>query len=205
MRKLLLVAALGACATPAKTTSLAELASTQLEVVARGQINIELHVDETAGCPQLDERTLATFDNARMMVSRGGYDTNASGCYPIAFWFDQLPTDTVNGFERQAAGSELVVADPSATWTVDTTRLFGNDFTNDTATGTITWQDVTTISSAEIAPVTAYTISGNQILYPAGEAITFVDARAHPQPTRCDGPSVCTVDLEGTATWGVQP
>ena len=56
MRKLWLLAALGACATKDASTSLAQLAdkygATNVEIVATsGQVNIEMHVAETAACP----------------------------------------------------------------------------------------------------------------------------------------------------------
>ncbi len=209
MRKpIYLVVGLAACASP-KTTPLAQLQSaygtTQLDVVTNGKINIELHVDETAGCPTLDEHVTATFDGAPMLVSRGGYDTNASGCYPIAFWFNDTPLATVNGFEKSAQASELVVADKSATWTIDTVPLFANDFVNDTQNARILWTDVTTISSAEIQPGGAGQISGNAISYPAGTQVQWVTATAHPTPSRCDGPGLCTVSLQGSRTFSANP
>ena len=46
-----------------------------------------------------------------MMMTRGGYDTNASGCYPIAFWFDTAPAGALVGFERDTNSSQLIVQD----------------------------------------------------------------------------------------------
>src|SRR5438046_10271826 len=112
MKPVYLVVALAACTQQQASTPLAQLATTShLEIVTNGKVNIEMHVDESGGCPRLDESVSAMFDGAPMLVSHGGYDTNASGCYPIAFWFNDTPMATVNGFEKTAFGSELVVAD----------------------------------------------------------------------------------------------
>jgi hypothetical protein len=202
---LYLVVGLAGCTSQPKTTPLAQLGTTQMEVVTNGKINIELHVDEADGCPTLDEHVTATFDGAPMQFSRGGYDTNASGCYPIAFWFNDTPLATVNGFEKTANGSELVVADKSATWTVDTVPLFANDFLNDTQSSQIIWTDVATIASAEIQPGAALQISGNAISYPVGLQVQAVFALAHPVPTRCDGPGLCTVSLQGQRDFLAKP
>jgi len=206
MRKpIYLVVAFAACTSSPKTTPLSELGSTQMEVVTNGKINIELHVDESQGCPTLDEHTTATFDGAPMQVARGGYDTNASGCYPIAFWFNDTPLATVNGFEKSAQASELVVTDKSATWTLDTVPLFANDFLNDTQNSRILWTDVTSITSAEIQPGGPIQINGNAISYPAGLQIQWVSALAHPTPSRCDGPGLCSVSLQGSRTFIANP
>jgi hypothetical protein len=206
MRKpIYLVLGLAACTSQPKTTPLAQLGTTQVEVVTNGKINIELHVDETQGCPTLDEHVMAMFDGAPMQVSRGGYDTNASGCYPIAFWFNDTPLATVNGFEKSANASELVVVDKSATWTVDTVPLFANDFLDDTQNSQIIWPEVSSIASAEISPGTPTQITGNVISYPVGLQITWVSALSHPTPTRCDGPGVCTVSLQGQRDFLAKP
>lgn len=206
---LYLVAGLAACTSQPKTTPLAQLqaayGNTQMEIVTNGKINIELHVDESGGCPTLDDHVTATFDGAPMQVSRGGYDTNASGCYPIAFWFNDTPLATVNGFEKSAQASELIVADKSATWTVNTVPLFANDFINDTQNSRILWTDVTSITSAQIQPGAAVQISGNAISYPQGLVVQAVYALAHPTPDRCDGPGVCTVSLQGSRTFVANP
>src|SRR5882724_79691 len=110
-KQLLLVAILGACAQQQATTPLAKLGTGNIEIVAKGQINIELHVDETAGCPVLGDDRHALFDGQPMQMTHGGYDTNATGCYPIAFWFDSPPMTAINGFERGTNSSELVVQD----------------------------------------------------------------------------------------------
>ena len=46
-KQVLVVALLGACAQQQSTTPLAKLGTSNIEVVAKGQVNIELHVDET--------------------------------------------------------------------------------------------------------------------------------------------------------------
>ncbi len=205
MTKLALVlglGALGACASDQASTPLAKLGTSQIEVVSKGQVNIEMHVDGTGGCPVLGDDVGATFDGQPMMMTHGGYDTNASGCYPIAFWFDAMPMGAINGFERASNSSQLVVKDASATWSVNTSRLFANDFVVDSANSQIVWTDVAQISSARVSPAVSFNIQGNAIVYTPGATIEYVDALAHPVPTLCDGPAVCTVNLEGTRTWG---
>jgi hypothetical protein len=197
------VAALGACAQQQQTTSLAKLAPSNIEVVARGQVNIEMHVNETGGCPLLGDDVQATFDGQPMQVARGGYDTDSSGCWPIAFWFDKPPMNSINGFERDTNSSQLVVKDASAAWSVNTSRLFANDFVIDAVNSQIIWTDVAQITSASIAPATHYEIHGNAIVYTPGATIEWVDALAHPVPTLCDGPAVCTVNLEGARDWTI--
>ncbi|HSD90741.1 MAG TPA: hypothetical protein VLB44_24620, partial [Kofleriaceae bacterium] len=149
---------LGACAAPPPSTPLAELRTaygdTTIEVVARDQINIELFVAPTAECPVLGDDVVAMFNGEPMRVSRGGYDVTSRGCYPIAFWFDALPTAVV-GAERRIDGSRLVVEDASASWQIDTTRLFAQDFALDTAASRIVWNDVAQISTARVAPAVA--------------------------------------------------
>jgi hypothetical protein len=203
-----IVIVLGACAAPPPSTPLAELRSaygdTTIEVVARGQINIELFVAPTTECPVLGDDVVATFNGEPMRVSRGGYDVTSRGCYPIAFWFETLPSD-VMGVERRLDASQLVVEDASASWHVDTTRLFAQDFTLDTAASRIVWNDVEQISTARVAPVVAIEIEGNAIAFPPGTNITWVDARAHPAATRCEGPSICTVDLESARDFAPAP
>jgi hypothetical protein len=208
-KPLILVVALGACAQQQSSTPLAQLqtayGNTHLEIVTNGKINIEMHVDETAGCPLLGDDVHATFDGAPMMVSHGGYDTNASGCYPIAFWFNDAPMATLTGFEKVSMGSELVVADKSQTWSVNTVPLFANDFIVDTANSQILWTDVSTITSAEIVPGAPLQISGNAITYPAGLSVQWVSALAHPIPSVCDGPGLCTVNLQGSRNFLAGP
>ncbi len=205
VKRIFLVAALGACTSQTPSTPLSALATSQLEIVTNGQINIELHVDETQGCPVLGNDVVATFDGATMQVSRGGYDTNASGCYPIAFWFNDVPMATINGFEKVAPGSELVVTDKSATWTVDTVKLFANDFVVDTASSQIIWEDVSAVSVAQVSPGAVVGIEGNAIHYASALPIDSVYAVSHPTPTRCDGPGLCMVDLAGSRSFTASP
>jgi hypothetical protein len=204
MSKLLVVAAalLGACAQQPTTTPLAKLGTPNIEVVAKGQVNIELHVDETGGCPVLGDDVNALFDGQPMMMTHGGYDTNSTGCYPIAFWFDAAPTAALVGFERGTNSSQLVVQDKSATWSMNTSRLFANDFADDSPNSQIIWTDVAQITSARISPAVPIQIIGNTIHYTPGTAIDWVDASAHPTATLCDGPASCLVNLEGSAQLG---
>lgn len=204
-KRLFLVVALGACTSQTQTTPLAKFPTSQLEVVTNGQINIELHVDETGGCPALSEDVIATFDGQPMLMTRGGYDTNASGCYPISFWFNDVPMASIQGFEKVANASELVVADKSTSWTVDTVKLFANDFVVDSAQSEILWTDVDTIQVAQIQPAAVTQIEGNAIHYPQGLAVQWVSATAHPTPTRCDGPAICSVSVQGTRTFTASP
>jgi hypothetical protein len=205
-KRILLVAVLGACTSSStQSTPLAAFPNSQLEIVTNGKINIEMHVDETGGCPTLGDDVTATFDGQPMLMSHGGYDTNASGCYPIAFWFNDAPMANIAGFEKVANASELVVSDKSASWTVDTVKLFANDFLVDAANAQIIWEDVPAMANAEIWPSAPVQIVGNTIHYPAGLAIEWVQALAHPTPTRCDGPSVCNVNLAGSRSFVASP
>jgi hypothetical protein len=203
-----LLVVLGACTTSEPSTPLSELrpmyGDTTLEVVARGQINIQLYVAPTAGCPVLGDDVVATFNGERMRVSRGGYDVTANGCYPIAFWFDVLPS-AVTGVERRLSGSQLIVEDSSASWQIDTTRLFGANFELDAAASRIVWHDVATISAARISPTVAIDITDNVIAFPPGTDVTWVDARANPAAMRCDGPALCTVFLESARDFTLAP
>jgi hypothetical protein len=194
--------ALGACAQQQATTPLARLGTPNIEIVAKGQLNIELHVDEAGGCPLLGDDVHATFDGQPMMMSHGGYDETADGCYPIAFWFNAPPMTTINGFEKTTNSSQLVVADKATTWNITTTRLFANDFFNDTANSQIVWSDVESIAAAHVLPSVPYQIQGNAIVYQPGADIQYVDALAHPIPTLCDGPALCQVNLQGMRDWG---
>jgi hypothetical protein len=211
MRKLLIPLGLVAgCTHSDSTTPLSDLAKkygdTNLELVVNGQVNIELHVSPTSGCPELSEELVATFDGVPMHIVRGGYDTNANGCYPIGFYAPQpLPADQLMGFERTTTASELVLVDRSSQWTVGTGRLFTNDFVIDRAAGTIEWQNVAAISTAQISPQAPVTIERNIIHYPKETAVELVQAYAHPVPSRCDGPALCTIDLEGTRDWVSNP
>jgi hypothetical protein len=142
MRKsLIALGLLAGCTQSNSSTSLADLAKkygdTQLEVVANGQLNIELHVAPSSGCPELSEELAATFD--------------------------------------------------------------------DRTAGTIEWENVATITSAETSPSARLTIDHNIIHYPKGTDIEWVEAYAHPVPSRCDGPSLCTIDLQGTRDWVINP
>ena len=204
MKKLLLVISLGsftACA-QSSSTSLSELRTTfgdtKIEIVAREQVNIELHIDTSHGCPSLGDDVVARFDGEPMLVARGGYDTDTRGCYPIAFWIEQFPLDRIVAWERRSSqsGSEMIIQDATATWTVSPTRLFSNDLVVDAAASRLVWQDVDRISTARVVPSVDLRIDGNSIYYPPGSVITWADAYAHPLPTLCDGPSTCTVDLE---------
>ena len=197
---LVVVAISAACASQQPSTSLSKLNTARLGVVSNGSIAIELHVD--GDCPMLREDLFATFDGQPMNVARGGYATNATGCYPIGFWFDPMPAAALATFESGHSISQLEVIDPSAVWHIDATPLFteASAFVDNPASATITWNGVATITTAETSPIVPVTISGNTIKYPAGTAINWVSARSHPVPTRCDGPESCTIDLDGEAT-----
>ena len=190
---------LGACAAE-PSTPLDQLATTYgdttIEVVARGQLNIELHVDTTYGCPLLGSDVNAWFNGVRMNVTPGGYDETNDGCYPIAFWITPLPQTTMAAWEKTMNGSQLMVTDHSAQWTIGPTQLFATGLVDDPTTSRIIWQNVAEISTAQVVPPVPITIDGNTISYPPGTAISWVDAYAHPQPSRCSGPTSCVVDLE---------
>jgi hypothetical protein len=199
---LIVVVLLAACTQEPTQTALSDLSSsygaTHVEVVAKSQLNIVLHVDAAPGeCPTLREETSATFDGAVMNVSRGGYDLDSTGCYPISFFISPLPMDQIHTFERTTSGSQLEVKDKSATWGINTGALFGENFLNDTANARIVWEDVTTISTATTDPVVPLQLEGNIIHYPKGTQINWVSAWAHSTPTKCLGPGLCTVDLQG--------
>jgi hypothetical protein len=216
MKTLLLVisagslGSLGACTQD--STPLSELhtmfGNTSLEIVAKEQINIELHVDTTRGCPVLGDDVVATFDGEPMAVARGGYDTDAHGCYPIAFWMTSFPADRIASWELRGAqvgsqaGSALKIQDATATWTVSPTRLFTNELVVDAAASRLVWQDIPEISTARLVPSVDVKIQGNSIYYPPGTVITYADAYAHPTPTQCDGPTTCTVNVERIRQFG---
>jgi hypothetical protein len=200
-----LLAVLGACANE-PTTSLAQLGekygAPNIEIVANtGQVNIEMHVAETSGCPQLADDVVATFDGQTMLVARGGYDTDSSGCYPIAFWFNSTPMAASLGFEAERQSSQLVVTDPTATWQITTAKLLSNDFVVDAASSTIVWEDVTAITGAEVVPSAVTSIVGNTINVVPGTTVQSVEAYAHPVATQCDGPALCLVDVDASRTW----
>jgi hypothetical protein len=203
-----LAVVLAACAAPSKSTPLSELSqtygNTQVEVIAKSQLAIELHVSPIHGdCPELRPEATATFDGMPMHVERGGYaTTQEGGCYPIAFWFDPFPQASLAAFERTTTSSTLVIADRSAHWAIEAGHLVATTFVDDKVAGRITWQDVTHITNASVAPAVPFTISGNTLSYPPGTDISSIDAFAHPVPTRCDGPATCTIYLEGTHAWG---
>ena len=190
---LLLVSVLGACAQD-QSTPLHKLGETTLELVSYGSVNAELKIVGT-GCPVIGDDVTATFDGVPMNVTRGGYDTTADGCYPIAFWISPKQISDVTTYEAGAASSDMIIEDASARWTVSSTRLFANQFAIDNAKSQIVWQDVTAITTAQTNPVVPIKITGNVITYAAGTDILSVSAYAHPTPTRCEGPGGCLVDL----------
>jgi hypothetical protein len=206
---LLALVVLVGCTQQQKTISLAEISSgydkTSLDIVARGDIAVALEIAPTSDCPMLQEDATAFFDGVPMHVQRGGYATTADGCFPISFSADPFPMDTVMGFERQTNSSQFEVIDSSAHWMVTAGRLFGNDFVNDPANSRVVWEDVTAVTSARVAPAAPVQIQGNAILYPPGATISWVDAYAVPHPTRCDGPATCTVFVEGSRDWTINP
>lgn len=208
MKRLLCLVALAACTSSPSPTPLAQLqpayGNTTLEIVAKGQLDILLRVAkaDSADCPTLAEDVTAQFDGQAMRVYRGGYDTVSGGCYPIAFQFDDLPMASITAWERTTSGSQLVVHDASATWKIQTGNLYRDDFVIDSAQSRVVWNDVSQITTATIEPEVQFQIDHNAIVYPAGTALTFVDATAHPTTSRCDGPSVCTIDLEGNRQFG---
>ena len=206
-KTLLAVVVLAACTNGQTSTPLARLGTTQLEVVSEGELTIQLHVDtaRTADCPMLSEDARATFDGMPMRIARGGFATNATGCYPIAFTFENDPSAQLVAYEATTSHSALEVFDSSARWEVDAHPLFSNNFVVDEASSKIVWQDVEQITSVQVAPAVKTTIVGNTILYPAGTHIDWVSAYAHPTPTVCNGPSVCTVDLLGSRDLTLRP
>jgi hypothetical protein len=204
---LLLVAALGACTQQQDPTPIDQLSTaygnTTLEIVARGQLDVELHIAGPAGaCAVLGDDVVAKFDGVPMRVARGGYDTDSNGCYPIAFWVSPLPSAEIAAYEATTSTSDLVIEDHSAQWTVGSTRLFANQFTIDATASTIVWEDVKDITTAIVRPAAPITLDGNTIHYPAGTDISWVTATATPTPMHCVGPTTCRVSLEGTRTFG---
>lgn len=200
----LLAPALVGCAQPQPQTPLAQLATSygtpSLEIVANGQLNVLVDVPTTGDCPLLSDKLTATYDGAPMKVSRGGYDTTSDSCYPIAFWFDAPPMAAIDGFEKSTNSTELQLADESATWRVQTSKLFANDFVDDAANHRVLWTDVATITSAQILPAQSYTIEGNAVVYPAGGHVDWIAALSHPVATTCDGPAHCLVNVQGSRT-----
>jgi hypothetical protein len=197
--------ALGACGTD-NSTPLKDLSSkfgaTTMEIVAQGQVSVELHVAGD-GCPTLSDDLKATFNGHEMIAARGGSATDAFGCYPIAFMFDDSVTpDELASFERKASaasggavGSQLSITDSSTAWQVAPTRLFGNHLENDVANSRIVWADVDNIATARIVPSADLRVEGDSIFYPVGTQVEYATAYAHPVPTLCNGPGTCTVDF----------
>ena len=206
---LLALAVLVGCAQQQKTTPLSEITKnydqTSLDIVARADISVALEIAPASDCPMLQDDAVAFFDGVPMHVQRGGYATTADGCFPISFSIDPFPMDKVTGFERMTNSSQFEVVDSSAHWTVTAGRLFGNDFVNDVASSRLIWEDVPSVTEAQVAPPAPVHIQGNAILYPPGATISWVDAYAVPAPTRCDGPAHCTVFVEGSRDWTVNP
>lgn len=199
----LLSAALVGCAQPQPTTSLAQIAPTfgapTVEIVANGQVNVLLNIPTKSGdCPVMSEQLTATYDGAPMRVSRGGYDTTSNSCYPIAFWFDAPPVAAIDGFEKTTNSTQLQLADESATWKMQTSKLFADDFVDDTANHRVVWEDVSAITTAELSPSQAVAIQGNAIIYAPGGEVDWVSAHAHPTASTCDGPGQCTVDVDAS-------
>lgn len=192
---------IGACTSDEVTTPLSQLGQTQLELVANGQINAELKIQNVSDCPLLGDDVVATFNGHPMQVSKGGYDTTSDGCYPIAFWIRPNDIPVVVAREAGAGSSEIVVDDASAHWVIGSTNVFANRFSIDTANSEITWADVTAISSVKLTPSVTTRIEGNVIHYPAGTDVIGVSAYAHPTPTTCDGPGLCVVDLTGNRSF----
>ena len=193
---LLLVALVGACADQQPSTPLHKLGNTQLELVGGSQVNVELKVLGT-GCPLLADDARATFDGVPMTISRGGFAETADGCYPIAFSIDPNRVSGIAAYEAGSSSTDLIIEDSSARWTIASTRLFTNQFDIDTASSRIVWQNVTAITTAQLTPSVVVQIEGNVIHYPPGTNVVAVSAYAHPTPTKCDGPSLCLVDLQG--------
>jgi hypothetical protein len=206
MKILLATLALGACTMQQQEspTSLSQLGDTTLELVALGQINVEMKV-QSGGCPTLGDDVAATFDGQPMNVTRGGYDEVSDGCYPIAFWLQPNQLGAVTTYESGSPSSDMIIADKTAQWTVSSTRLFANQFTIDDANAQVIWQDVTAITSATLSPNVPTTITGNIIHFPAGTVIDSVSAYAHPTPATCDGPNQCLVDLSGAKSFHSTP
>lgn len=206
MTKLLLLAAfLGACADQQSSTALHALGDATLELVSfGGQVNVELKTKGT-GCPLLAEDVHATFDGIPMEVSRGGFAETADGCYPIAFSILPSRLSGVAAYEAGTANTDLVIEDQSARWTVASTRLFTNQFEIDAASSRIVWQNVSAITSAQLEPAVTVQIEGNIIHYPPGTNVVSVSAYAHPIPTKCDGPGLCLVDLQGAHAFKSTP
>lgn len=197
-------AALVGCAQPQQGTTLSDLTqqygAPTVEIVANGQLNVLLAVPTTQDCPMLSAKLTATYDGAPMQVSRGGYDQTSNSCYPIAFWFNAPPMAAIDGFEKTTNSTQLQLADESATWHVQTSKLFADNFVDDTANHRVIWADVSSITSAELSPSQSYTISGNAVVYAPDSHVDWISARTHPAATTCDGPGLCTVDLQASRT-----
>ncbi|HET9619943.1 MAG TPA: hypothetical protein VFP84_01160 [Kofleriaceae bacterium] len=202
--------ALGACATD-NSTPLKDLnttfGATTMEIVARGQVSLELHVAGD-GCPTLSDDLKATFNGHTMNVARGGSATDAFGCYPIAFFVDDsLTQDELAKSERAvsagtgAISSQILIQDSSTTWQIAPTRLFGNNLENDVANSRIVWPDVDRIAEAIIYPAVDVKVQGDSMFYPPGTNVTYAQALAHPVPTVCTGPGLCTVDFQRTRSF----
>ncbi len=203
MKKALIVVAVAACTSPDPGTPLSRLKSSQIEIMAHGDVGVVLHVDNSDGsCTLLGDDVVARLDGQNMTVFRGGYDTDTTGCYPIGFSVSANQLGAVKGIERTTNGAALQIADHSDVWNVEAGKLMSEDFTDDPTTGTLVWTDVTQIATAHLSPSVPIEISGNVIHYPQGTALTWVTATAHPVATRCDGPGQCIVNMTGDRPLG---
>ena len=194
------LAALGACSTD-NSTPLKDLSTmfgeTHVEIVANTQVSVLLHV-ASDGCVTLSDHTVATFDGQQMEMTHGGYAEDASGCYPIAFWFKKFPENQIGAREKASGGADMVIQDESASWKIAPTQLFGNDLELDASTNTILWPNVDHISTVHTVPTVGYEIQPAAIKLAAGAQIQSATATAYPLPTLCAGPDRCTIDLSRT-------
>ncbi len=206
MTKTLMLVGLAGCFT--SSTPLSEVQSSygkaRLEILASDQLTVYLHVDTSGDCPVLADDLAAQYQGQPMHVVTGGYDTDATGCYPAAFWAEPQPAQApTTGIAR--AGAALEIADPSARWNVDPGNLYAESFVNDAANAQIVWSDVPQIETASVYPSVPVTIDHNAIHYPAGTEITWVSATADFVASRCEGPAQCVVQTAGQRSLGVQP
>lgn len=146
-------------------------------------------------CFVLPAETTATLDGAPVYMNLGGYHWNTGDwgahCDPILV--------AVSGVTH---GSALVIGDANTTWTIEAHDLIGNDFVQDPTDPTkFTWNNVTAIDSGwvyrtRIDGTQDARISGNQLdAADSPGAITAIEAVGHTKPTRCEGPSTCSVEL----------
>lgn len=221
-----LVLALGACGAEQPVTPLSQLRSSVTVETANDSPALDaagfgapttVTFGGGSDAPRIADDATVTLDAVAMTAeSRGGcldgsWD-EGEDCASIRFTLDR---------PAASAHSTIVIADSSATWTIEGDNLFANHYSitnTPAADGTmeITWADATSINfvyaqfvqngTVEFAASTAesgwtnYAL-GNRIELPVPASVTgqgtlSLNASRAAAATRCDGPEQCALSVE---------